>query len=182
MVIIISKVFNITVFLLSCILSSSYSLISSLSLDFLLQHFPFAFFVGAKIWSLSHQNNHWIYLYNVLIRVKNNNTREAKTCPIYNSSKEIEVWLPSFSAMIATRLHAKRHSCSTLKRPSVISAYSATPQQHRKASRSPYEDVQIIDGDPQEDTLVHPQRHSKVDRSTFSSCFLFDWLALSYCR
>ncbi|CAF1160534.1 unnamed protein product [Adineta ricciae] len=63
--------------------------------------------------------------------------------------------------MIATRLHAKRHSCSTLKRPSVISAYSTTPQQHRKTSRSPYEDVQIIDSDAHEDTFVHPQRHSK---------------------
>lgn len=72
--------------------------------------------------------------------------------------------------MIATRLHAKRHSCSTANRPSVISIHSTSHhllrQQHRKSSRYPSEEVQIIDSDVRDDNSSSSKlpRLSKVEK------------------
>jgi hypothetical protein len=54
--------------------------------------------------------------------------------------------------MIATRLHAKRHSGSTPNRPSIISIHGTSQlhhphQQHRRTSKRPSDDIQNIDSD-----------------------------------
>jgi hypothetical protein len=57
--------------------------------------------------------------------------------------------------MIATRLHAKRHSGSAVNRPSITSIHNPLHphihQQRRKASKRPSEDVQNIDSDVNDD-------------------------------
>ena len=57
--------------------------------------------------------------------------------------------------MIATRLHAKRLSSSTLNRPSLTSIHSTaihhTYQQQRKLSRRPSADIRNIDSDNNDD-------------------------------
>lgn len=57
--------------------------------------------------------------------------------------------------MIATRLHAKRHSNLASKRPSVASIPSSvhfhTHQQLRRASKRPSHDIQNIDSDEHPD-------------------------------
>ena len=67
--------------------------------------------------------------------------------------------------MIATRLHAKRHSISALKRPSIISAHS-TPHLHvqldrRGTSKQPFEEIHNIDTD--DDAANEIQEGSKVE-------------------
>jgi hypothetical protein len=61
--------------------------------------------------------------------------------------------------MIATRLHAQRHSSSTLHRPSITSIHNTphshshthTHQHHGRTNRRLSEDVQHIDSDHNED-------------------------------
>ncbi len=74
--------------------------------------------------------------------------------------------------MIATRLHAKRHSSSILNRPSVTSIHSTshhhTHQQRRKTSKRPSDDIQNIDSDNNEDDDDEIHKSTKVENISYS--------------
>ncbi len=80
--------------------------------------------------------------------------------------------------MIATRLHAKRHSSLAVNRPSISSIHiTSNPrrahQQHRKTSKRPSDDIHTIDSDSNEyddDNEVH--RKFKVQYISYT-CFVF---------
>ena len=71
--------------------------------------------------------------------------------------------------MIATRLHATRHSNSTLNPPSITSIHNTSQhpihQQCRKTSKRPSDDIQNIDTDNNEDTDNEVHETTKVDNS-----------------
>ena len=97
---------------------------------------------------------------------------------LHESRKGTAVWLPSSLAMIATRLHAKRHSSLTAARSSVASIHNSSHLHHhqhqrRKASKGPSGDVPNIDSDDHEDDDEddddQQQPHSKVEIFLISS-------------
>jgi hypothetical protein len=86
--------------------------------------------------------------------------------------------------MIATRLHAKRHSGSALNRPSVTSLniphHHILYQQRRKTSTRPSDAIQNIDSDnnnEESDNEIH--EGTKVEKKTISY-FFFCFSTIKY--
>jgi hypothetical protein len=74
--------------------------------------------------------------------------------------------------MIATRLHAKRHSGSTLNRSSITSIHNTSHhhinQQSRRTSKRSSDDIQSIDSDNNEDINDAVHEGTKVENISYS--------------